>query len=78
MKMENKTICKVVQDLLPSYIEKLTSKETNEYIEKHLNECPDCQKNFENMKEELPQNNSEQVNEEIKYLKKFKYKLNLL
>ena len=37
MKMENKTICKVVQDLLPSYIEKLTSKETNEYIEKHLN-----------------------------------------
>ena len=53
MKMENKTICKVVQDLLPSYIEKLTSKETNEYIEKHLNECPDCQKIFENMKEKI-------------------------
>lgn len=78
MKMENKTICKVVQDLLPSYIEKLTSKETNEYIEKHLNECPDCQKIFENMKEKLPQNNSEQANEEIKYLKKFKNKLNIL
>ena len=35
---ENKD-CKIVQDLLPNYIEKLTNEETNKYIEEHLNEC---------------------------------------
>ena len=34
--------CKIVQDLLPNYIEKLTSDETNIFIEKHLKECEDC------------------------------------
>ena len=28
--------CKIVQDLLPNYIENLTNEETNKYIEEHL------------------------------------------
>ena len=36
--------CKIVQDLLPNYIEKLTNNETNKYIESHLNECSECKK----------------------------------
>ena len=35
--MKEKKECKVVQDLLPNYIEGLTTKETNEFIEEHLN-----------------------------------------
>ena len=31
--------CKIVQDLLPSYVDKLTNEETNQYIEEHLKEC---------------------------------------
>lgn len=34
MKANNK--CKIVQDLLPNYIEKLTSNETSEFINEHL------------------------------------------
>ena len=48
--MENEKICKIVQDLLPNYIENLTSKETNIFIEGHLNTCSNCKNILENMK----------------------------
>ena len=47
--MNNKD-CKIVRDLLPSYIDGLTSKETNEFIKKHISECSDCSIVYENMK----------------------------
>ncbi|WP_425755806.1 zf-HC2 domain-containing protein [Ihubacter sp. rT4E-8] len=34
--------CEIIRDLLPSYIEKLTSAESNEEIEEHLKSCADC------------------------------------
>ena len=34
--MKNQKQCKIVQDLLPTYIEDLTSEETNQYIEEHI------------------------------------------
>ena len=42
--MKEKNDCKIVQDLLPNYIDKLTSKETNAYIEEHINGCKECKK----------------------------------
>ena len=45
--------CKIVQDLLPNYIEKLTNDETNKFVELHLNECEECKKVYNNMKKEL-------------------------
>ena len=36
MKMNQKKDCKIILDLLPNYVEKVTSKETNSYIEEHL------------------------------------------
>ena len=41
--------CKIIKDLLPSYIDKLTSDETNIFIEDHLKECNSCTESFENM-----------------------------
>lgn len=38
---ENKD-CKIIQDLLPNYIEKLTTEETNNYIEEHFKICENC------------------------------------
>ena len=36
--MKEKNKCKIIQDLLPSYTDNLTEKETNQYIEEHLKE----------------------------------------
>ena len=40
--MKEKRDCKIVQDLLPNHVEKLTNEETNQYIEEHLKECKEC------------------------------------
>ena len=40
--MKNDLTCAVVRDLLPSYVEGLTSAETNTAVEAHLSACPDC------------------------------------
>ena len=47
--MNEKKECKIVQDLLPNYMENLTSIQTNEYIEEHIANCEECKKNLENM-----------------------------
>ena len=44
--MKEKKDCKIVQDLLPNYIENLTNEETNKFIDEHLKECNECQKIF--------------------------------
>jgi hypothetical protein len=41
--------CKIVTDLLPSYCDELTSWETNTYIRTHLNTCPGCSKQLQQM-----------------------------
>lgn len=40
--MKNDLTCAVVQDLLPSYAEGLTSEETNQAVNAHLAACPSC------------------------------------
>lgn len=69
--------CNVVKDLLPLYVEDVTSQDSNKIIEEHLKECEECKKHYEELKdgsfiEELKE---EQVNEEnpkktIKTIKK--------
>ena len=76
--MKEKRNCKIVQDLLPNYIEKLTNDETNKYIEEHLKECSECQKIFENMKKDFQVNATKQDNREVKYIKKYSSKLKIL
>lgn len=41
--------CEIIRDLLPSYIEGLTSEESRQAIESHLKTCPDCQQYLEEM-----------------------------
>lgn len=36
--------CEVIRDLLPSYMEKLTSPESNQLVETHLQDCADCRR----------------------------------
>lgn len=76
--MKEKRNCKIVQDLLPNYIENLTNEETNHFIEEHLKECPECQHIFENMQKELKVNTTKRDEREVKYMKKFSGKMKLL
>lgn len=76
--MKEKRDCKIVQDLLPNYIENLTNKETNCFIEEHLKECPECQKVLENMQKEIKVSTTKRDDREVKYIKKYNKKLKIL
>lgn len=45
--------CEIIYDLLPSYIEKLTSKTTNKYIKKHLTMCDKCREVYLEMRSNI-------------------------
>ena len=49
--------CEVIRDLFPSYIDGLTSEESNELIEEHLEECRECGEYLASMKEEIVEEN---------------------
>ena len=77
--MKEKKDCRIIQDLLPNYIEKLTNEETNKYIEEHLAECTECTQILKNMQKDLDINNdNERAKQEVKYMKKFNRKLKFL
>ena len=83
--MSDKLRCEIVQDLLPSYVDGLTSDKTNEAIKDHLAKCSACHAMYERMKadETLAEKNSEVMEKEkkeINFLKKIKQKhrLNLM
>lgn len=73
--MTKKHLCKIVEDLLPNYIEKMTSSETNEIIEKHIEECQLCKDKLNNIKCEVVLD--EVDDREINYLKTIKRKNHL-
>ena len=68
--MKNDLTCGVVRDLLPSYVEGLTSQETNTAVERHLADCPDCTRLRTDLAGETPPP-PEEV-KEVDYLKKVK------
>ena len=51
--------CKIVQDLLPNYIEKLTNEETNQFIEEHIEQCEECKEKLKKMEEKINVKNKE-------------------
>ena len=69
--MKNDLTCAVVRDLLPGYIEKLTSEETNRAVEQHLDGCEDCRGALAAMRGEgEPAKADPAETREIDYLKK--------
>lgn len=67
--------CYIVRDLLPNYIDKLTSISTNKDIAEHLDNCENCRNKFEILVQaiEIEQKIIENKRE-IKYLSKYKKK----
>lgn len=73
--MKEKRDCKIVQDLLPNYIDKLTTQDTNDFIENHLKECQECTKILENMKKDFDIEDTEKQKKVKNVMKKYKNKL---
>ncbi|WP_135557042.1 zf-HC2 domain-containing protein [Paenibacillus cymbidii] len=69
--MGHKLDCNVVQDLLPSYIEGLTSDLTTSAIEEHLSSCSNCKKELATMTNEV-QPVDKATEKQINFLKKIK------
>ncbi len=67
--MKNKIPCCIIHDLMPSFLEGLTEKETQNLIEEHLKDCESCKSLYESMKE--PEINKPEKRQ-VDYLKKVK------
>ena len=74
----DKKDCKIIQDLLPSYSDGITSQETNNYIEDHLKNCVECRDTLKNMNKEIELNENIEQKEELKYLRGFKNRRNII
>ena len=54
--------CGIIKDLFPSYIDGLTSKESNLKVEEHLEKCGECREYLEAMKTELASGRYTEIN----------------
>lgn len=42
--------CNIIRDILPLYVEDMVSEETAKFVKEHLENCPECTREFEAMK----------------------------
>lgn len=71
--MNEEKVCSMVKDLLPLYVDGLTSKKTNEAIESHMEACQSCQDACRLLKADAGEKKLVQaVPKEVDYLKKVK------
>lgn len=75
--MKNKD-CELVKDLLLGYADGLTSDETNEFIESHIKECPECTALLNEMKKENITDEKVKSKKFVNFAKKYKKKLRIL
>jgi len=71
--MKHKIPCEIIQDLMPLYVDELTSELSNAEIEIHLEECEQCKESYNCLKSTMGYAKSEKYNrnaKEINYLKK--------
>lgn len=80
--MKNDLTCEVVQDMLPSYVDGLTSDVSNQAVEQHMKTCESCRKLYSEMREPMNGEDVSEINDgqkadskkssEIDYLKKIR------
>lgn len=76
--MEKKKECRIIEDLLPNYIEGLTNEVTNEFVEEHLRECVSCQNEKKKMTDKIETKVVHDQQIEIDHMKKYRRKMNIL
>lgn len=81
MRLENDKTCKIVQDLMPSYIENLLSDDSKSFIDNHISSCNNCKEYLDTMSQNIlneKKNKLETNKLEIDSLKKYKLKMSIL
>ncbi len=73
--MEQRLVCDTVRDLLPMYIDHMTSEASNESIEEHVEGCQGCRDALEQMRRPVSVEAAPEVQEFRKFLKKSKMSL---
>lgn len=73
--MEQRLVCDTVRDLLPMYIDHMTSEASNESIEGHMESCRECRDVLEQMRRPVNVDAAPEVKEFRKFLKKSKMSL---
>lgn len=74
-----KNECEVIKDLLPGYIVGILSKDTEEAVNDHMENCKNCRKMLEKMKTSIPNTTGDSDEKiEIDYLKKHNKKMRIL
>ena len=51
--MKNTLDCSIVRDMLPLFVENLTSEDSNNAIHRHLEQCESCRKYLENIQKPI-------------------------
>ncbi|MBM6616994.1 zf-HC2 domain-containing protein [Bacillus suaedaesalsae] len=64
--------CDIIRDLLPSYIEKVTSDESNKFVEEHIAQCESCEIYLNDMKAEIELPEDVHIEERLNEKKPFK------
>lgn len=75
--MENKKDCKIIEDLLPTYIDNLLSEESKKFVENHLKTCTNCKNTYDKMTSDIHKEEIQNT-ENVKIIKKYKIKINIL
>lgn len=70
----SKIPCEMIQDLLPLYVDRLTSETTDREVKGHLNTCGECRKLYERMSGEPEITGNLNELPEIEYFKQVKRK----
>ena len=65
--MKNKLPCEIIRDLLPSYVDGLTSEVTNEAICEHIKSCDACKETLHRMQAPEEIESEEEQEKEKKY-----------
>lgn len=68
------TNCNIIKDLLPLYVDNISSEETNKLVEDHLIECEQCQEQLNIMKEKTEVSSIDEKKAIEKFLEKVKKK----
>ena len=77
--------CEVVKDLIPLYIEDLTTEESSKMIKEHISKCSKCKKYYEDIKKDYESNisntispNKENLDKAMKKVMKYQENIKLL
>jgi hypothetical protein len=71
--------CGIIKDLIPMYVENLTSEDSNQLIKEHLHICEDCTNFLRNVDSDLPNDDLLDVDvdkDDRKLMKGIKHRIN--